>query len=78
MSLVSTYNNISYFDIKLIYDFYFYKANEWGNWTAFFETSAKHNINVEKCFFEIVRICREKRYNPNKYKQNKAKNCIIQ
>ena len=30
-------------------------ANQWG--VPFFETSAKDRINIEECFFELVRHC---------------------
>src|SRR5690554_5439809 len=33
-------------------------AKEWG--IPFFETSAKYRINIEECFFELVRMVRDR------------------
>ena len=58
------------------------KANDWGIWTSFFETSAKLEVNENKCFEEIINIVREYKYNQTLTKENKNKNkhcnCVIQ
>ena len=40
----------------------------------FFETSAKTSMNVDECFFQIVRLIRKQRDDTNVFDENKTTN----